>query len=59
MLSCAVCETPKNTYFEEYLQRTASGGVLSKRPFLKTLQYSQDERRQWQSFCEKAVLGDW
>ena len=28
MLSCEVCETFKNTYFEEYLQTTASGGVL-------------------------------
>ena len=28
VLSCEVCETFKNTYFEEYLQTTASGGVL-------------------------------
>ena len=28
MLSCELCETFKNTYFEEYLQTTASGGVL-------------------------------
>ena len=28
MLSCKVCETFKNTYLEEYLQTTASGGVL-------------------------------
>ena len=27
MLSCAVCKTFKDTYFEEYLQTTASGGV--------------------------------
>ena len=25
---CEVCKTFKNTYFEEYLQMTASGGVL-------------------------------
>ena len=25
---CEVCETFKNTYFEEYLQTTASGGIL-------------------------------
>ena len=25
---CEVCETFKNTYFEEYLQTTVSGGVL-------------------------------
>ena len=35
MLSCEVCETFKNTYFEEYLQTTASGGVLLKKPVLK------------------------
>ena len=29
MLFCEVCETSKNTYFEEHLQATASGGVLS------------------------------
>ena len=28
MLSCEVCETFKNTYFEEYMQATASGGFL-------------------------------
>ena len=28
VLSCEVCETFKNTYFEEHLQTTASGGVL-------------------------------
>ena len=28
VLSCEVCETFKNAYFEEYLQTTASGGVL-------------------------------
>ena len=28
VLSCEVCKTFKNTYFEEYLQTTASGGVL-------------------------------
>ena len=44
--SCEVCKTFKNTYFYEYLQTTASGGVLQKSPFLKTLQYSQDERSQ-------------
>ena len=27
-LSCEVCDTFKNTYNEEYLQTTASGGVL-------------------------------
>ena len=27
VLSCEVCETFKNTYFEEHLQATASGGV--------------------------------
>ena len=43
VLSCEVCKTFKNTYFEEYLQTTASGGVLLKCLFLKTLQYSQDE----------------
>ena len=36
MLSCELCETFKNTYFEEYLQTTVSGGVLQKSPFLKT-----------------------
>ena len=30
MLSCEVCETFKNTYFEEHLQTTATGGVLEK-----------------------------
>ena len=29
MLSCEVCKTFKDTYFEEYLQTTASGGVSS------------------------------
>ena len=29
MLSCEVCKTFKNTYFEEHLQMTASGGALS------------------------------
>ena len=29
VLSCEVCKTFKNTYFEEHLQMTASGGVLS------------------------------
>ena len=28
VLSCDVCESFKNTYFEEHLQTTASGGVL-------------------------------
>ena len=28
VLSCEVCETSKNTYFEERLQATACGGVL-------------------------------
>ena len=28
VFSCEVCKTSKNTYFEEYLQATASGGVL-------------------------------
>ena len=28
MLSWEVCKTFKNSYFEEYLQTTASGGVL-------------------------------
>ena len=28
VLSCEVFETLKNTYFEEHLQMTASGGVL-------------------------------
>ena len=28
MLSCELCETSKNTYFEEYLQTTVSGRVL-------------------------------
>ena len=28
VLSCEVCETFKDTYFEEYLRKTASGGVL-------------------------------
>ena len=28
VLSYEVCETFKNTYFEEYLQTTASGSVL-------------------------------
>ena len=43
MLFCEVCETSKNTYFEEHLQATASGGVPMKKLFLKSLQYSQDE----------------
>ena len=43
VLSCEVCETFRNTYFEENLQATASGGVPVKKLFLKTLQYSQDE----------------
>ena len=38
MLSCEVCETFKNMYFEEYLQTTTSEGALLKNPFLKTLQ---------------------
>ena len=29
MLSCEDCKTFKNTYFEEHLQMTASGGDLS------------------------------
>ena len=28
VLSCEVCKTFKNTYFEKYLQRTASEGIL-------------------------------
>ena len=28
VLSCEVCETSKNTYFEEHLQATTCGGVL-------------------------------
>ena len=28
VLSCEVCETSKNTCFEEHLQGTVSGGVL-------------------------------
>ena len=28
VLSCEVCKTFKNTYFEEYLPVTASGGTL-------------------------------
>ena len=28
VLSCEVCKTFKDTYFEEYLQTTTSGGVL-------------------------------
>ena len=28
VLSCEVCDASKNTYFEEHLQATASGGVL-------------------------------
>ena len=28
VLSCEICETSKNTYFEDLLQATASGGVL-------------------------------
>ena len=28
VLSCEVCETFKNTYFEKHLQTTVSGGVL-------------------------------
>ena len=47
VLSCEVWETFKNAYFEEYLQTTAAGGVLWKSPFLKTLQYSQDESSKW------------
>ena len=43
-LSCEVCETFKNTYFEEHLQMTASGGVYEKLR-LKTFQYSLDENR--------------
>ena len=27
MISCEVCQTFKNTYFEVYVQTTASGGV--------------------------------
>ena len=46
MFSCEVCETFKNTCFEEYLKTTASEGVLLKNPFLKTLQYSQEESSQ-------------
>ena len=45
VLSCEVCKTFKNAYFEEYLQTTGSG-KLEKSPFLKTLQYSQDESSQ-------------
>ena len=30
VLSCEVCETSKNTYFEEHLQEAASGGVPQK-----------------------------
>ena len=48
VLSCEVCKTLKNTYFEEYLQTAASESVpFIKKPFLKTLQYSQDESNQW------------
>ena len=28
VLSCEVCDTFKNIYFEEYLQTIASGGVI-------------------------------
>ena len=35
MLSCEVCETFKNTYFEEHLRTTASGWGSLKKLFLK------------------------
>ena len=42
VLSCEVCETSKNTYFEEHLQAIASGGFLWK-SCSENLQYLQDE----------------
>ena len=63
MLSCEVCKTFKNTYFEEYLQTTASGGVLQKKPVLKNysiLLYNIHRKEEASDkFCEKAVLAGW
>ena len=44
MLSCEVCETFKNTYFENICKRLLLE-LFCKKLFLKALQYSQDEIR--------------
>ena len=53
MLSCEVCETSKNTYFEEICKRLFLE-VFYKKTVPKNF---NDESSQWYGLLEKGVLG--
>ena len=59
VLSCEVWVTFRNTYFEEHLQATASGGILWKSCSLKLRNIHRTKVASYKVFYEKGVFSGW